>query len=181
MTTGGDLAQASLGQRGQVPLPVSLILIGLSYTAACVMAFAGVPVVRTADLPLLTFLTAALVALRVVAARVEHPERWALALFWVNLVIVGAAIWLSPAFGLYLFLGYYESGQLEGRARQATGILGTAIVIAVAQVGGPRSVLFTPLVYGGFLAINLLATGLMTVLERRREALYRELALTNAD
>lgn len=162
-------------------LPVTLGLLGASLVAAVVMAYAGVPIVSTADLPLLGVLTAAMAAVRWAGARTAISERAVTALFWLNLVLAAAAIWLSPAFGLYLFVGYYESGRFTARSTRVAGIVATALVIALAQVGGPRSLLFTPLVYAAFAAVNLAVTLLMLGLDRQRERLFVTLARTNDD
>ena len=125
--------------------------------------------------------TAAMAAVRWAGARTAISERAVTALFWLNLVLAAAAIWLSPAFGLYLFVGYYESGRFTARSTRVAGIVATALVIALAQVGGPRSLLFTPLVYAAFAAVNLAVTLLMLGLDRQRERLFVTLARTNDD
>jgi len=56
-----------------------------------------------------------------------------------------------------------------------------AFVIAIAQVGGPRSVLFTPIVYSLFAGVNLGVTGLMIALDRQRERMFTDLSRANAE
>ncbi len=165
-------------RRDPLPFAVPLGLLAASLVAAVVMAYAGVPVVRVADLPWLVVLTVAMAAVRVVGGRPGSPVR-AVVLFWLNLALATVAVWLSPAFGLYLFIGYYESARFPQPVQRVVGMVGVALVIAIAQVGGPRSVLFIPAVYAAFVAVNLAVTGLMLVLDRRREALFVELGRTN--
>ncbi len=166
-------------RRERVRLPIALGLLGASLAAAVAMAVSGVPVVRTTDLPWLAVVTGLIACVRVVAERPGLSPRVARSLFWVNLALAGVAVWGSPAFGLYLFIGYYESGRLPTRAEQVAGMVGTALVIAIAQMGGPRSELFMPAVYVAFVAVNLLITGLMLVLDRQREALFVDLTRAN--
>lgn len=165
-------------RRDPLPFAVPLGLLAASLVAAVVMAYAGVPVVRVADLPWLVVLTVAMAAVRVVGGRPGSPVR-AVVLFWLNLALATVAVWLSPAFGLYLFIGYYESARFPQPVQRVAGMVGVALVIAIAQVGGPRSVLFIPAVYAAFVAVNLAVTGLMLVLDRRREALFVELGRAN--
>ncbi|WP_282006652.1 sensor histidine kinase [Propioniciclava sinopodophylli] len=165
-------------RRDPLPFAVPLGLLAASLVAAVVMAYAGVPVVRVADLPWLVVLTVAMAAVRVVGGRPGSPVR-AVVLFWLNLALATVAVWLSPAFGLYLFIGYYESARFPQPVQRVVGMVGVALVIAIAQVGGPRSVLFIPAVYAAFVAVNLAVTGLMLVLDRRREALFVELGRAN--
>ena len=178
-----DRGTGVAGRRGPLPLAVTLSLLGTSLAAAVVMAVAGVPVVRVADLPWLVVLTAAIAGVRVAGARTgmggAASEHRAIGLFWLNLALAAGAVWLSPAFGLYLFVGYYESGRFSARAQRLAGVVATALVIAVAQVGGPRSELFTPLVYAAFVAVNLAITLLMLGLDRQREGLFVELTRAN--
>ncbi|HHU37692.1 MAG TPA: sensor histidine kinase [Propionibacterium sp.] len=166
-------------RRERLHLGVALGLLGASLAAAVAMAVLGVPVVRVVDLPWLVLLTAVMAGIRVVGNRPATTDSRAMTLFWANLAVAAVAVWLSPAFGLYLFIGYYESAQFRSRAGRIAGMAGVAVVIAVAQVGGPRSVLFTPPVYGAFVAINLAITALMAALDRKREALFVELTRTN--
>ena len=165
-------------RRDPLPFAVPLGLLAASLVAAVVMAYAGVPVVRVADLPWLVVLTVGMAAVRVVGGRPGSPVR-AVVLFWLNLALATVAVWLSPAFGLYLFIGYYESARFPQPVQRVVGMVGVALVIAIAQVGGPRSVLFIPAVYAAFVAVNLAVTGLMLVLDRRREALFVELGRAN--
>ena len=165
-------------RRDPLPFAVPLGLLAASLVAAVVMAYAGVPVVRVADLPWLVVLTVAMAAVRVVGGRPGSPVR-AVVLFWLNLALATVAVWLSPAFGLYLFIGYYESARFPQPVQRVAGMVGVALVIAIAHLGGPRSVLFIPAVYAAFVAVNLAVTGLMLVLDRRREALFVELGRAN--
>lgn len=158
-------------------IPIGLLLASLA--GAVGMAMAGVPVVSTGALPALVALTVVLVGLRLVGARPQVGERATAVLFWVNLAVAAAAVWLSPAYGLYVFLGYFEASRFSSPAHRVVGAVGTAAILALAQVGGPRSLLFTPVVYVAFVAVNLAVTGLMLILDGRREALFAELARTN--
>lgn len=166
-------------RRDDLPLAVPLGLLAVSLVAAVVMVVAGVPVVRAEDLPWVAVLTAAMGGLRVAAHRSAATRRLAVVVFWLNLALAAGAVWLSPSFGLYLFIGYLESAAFRSPPQRVAGMIGVALVIAVAQVGGPRSALFLPPVYAAFVAVNLAVTGLMLALGRRREALFAELARTN--
>ena len=168
-------------RRDRLRLPVVLGLLGASLAAAVLLAVMGAPVVRTADLPLLVVLTAVIATLRVAGERLATTEPRTIAFFWVNLLLALAAVWFSPAFGLYLFIGYYESARFRSKPQRVAGMVGVALVIAFAQVGGPRSVLFTPLVYAAFVAVNLLVTGLMLALDQRREKLFVDLEVANEE
>ncbi|MDO5535025.1 MAG: sensor histidine kinase [Propionibacteriaceae bacterium] len=166
-------------RRDELPLAVPLGLLAASLVAAVVMVLLDVPVVRAADLPWVVALAVAMAGVRLAAHRPGATEGRRALLFWVNLALAAVAVWLSPAFGLYLFIGYVESAGFRSLPQRIAGMVGVALVIAVAQVGGPRSALFIPLVYAAFVTVNLAITGLMVVLDRRREALYVELARTN--
>ncbi|MDO5696906.1 MAG: histidine kinase [Dermatophilus congolensis] len=167
-------------RRNRLALPITLGLLAASLVAAIVMALAGVPVVSDRDIPVYVVLTAVIAGFRVLAVRPGSEAR-AAALFWLNLALAGAAIWFSPAFGLYLFVGYYEAGRFAHPAQRAAGMIGTAVVISVAQVGGPRSMLFIPPIYLAFVVVNLAITGVMMMLDRQREHLLFELAEANAE
>lgn len=184
-TTSGPpspvLPQAPSARRDRLGLPVALGLLGASLAAAVVMAVTGVPVVSVGDLPTLVVVAAAIVGVRLAWARESTTEPRAVAFFWVNLVLAAVGVWLSPAFGLYLFIGYYESARFHTRLQRIAGMVATALVIAVSQVGGPRSMLFTPTIYAAFVAVNLAITALMLALDRKREALFVDLRRTNEE
>lgn len=167
-------------RRNRLALPITLGLLAASLAAAIVLALAEVPVVSDRDIPVYVVLTLVIAGLRVLAVRPGSETRAAV-LFWLNLALAGAAIWFSPAFGLYLFVGYYEAGRFAHPAQRAAGMIGTAVVISVAQVGGPRSMLFIPLIYLAFVVVNLAITGVMMLLDRQRERLFVELAEANAE
>ncbi len=168
-------------RRPRVPLSVALGLIGASLVAAVAMALAGVPVVAVSDLGWVVALAVALAVVRVVAERTDARGARAAVAFAIGLALSAVAVWLTPAFGLYLFLGYYESGLLAQRWWRIAGMVGTALVIAIAQVGGPRSALFLPLVYLAFVAVNLGVTALMSLLDRQRERLFVDLGRANTE
>lgn len=166
-------------RRTQTPLGVAVALLVTSLAVSVGLVMGGAPVVEATSLPWLVALTVALVAQRVAAARDARtrPALW----FWLGVALTAVAIWFSPVFGLFLFVGYYEAGQLPGRTQPWAGMVATALVIAVAQTGGVHSPLFTPVFYALFVAVNLAISGLMRFLDREREALSRELAAANAD
>lgn len=166
-------------RRTQTPLGVAVGLLLTSLAVSIGLAAAGAPVVARSSVPWLVALTVALIALRVMGAR--DAGRRAALWFWLGLALTAAAIALSPVFGLYLFIGYYEASQLPGRIQPWAGMVATALVIAVAQTGGVHSPLFTPIFYALFVAVNLAITSLMRFLDREREGLSRELAAANAD
>ncbi len=76
-------------------------------------------------------------------------------------------------------MGYYEAARSRVRAQHWAGMIGTALVIAVAQLGGPTSPIFTLPIYLLFVAINIGIASVMLVLDRNREALMDELAAAN--
>ncbi|HHW83374.1 MAG TPA: hypothetical protein GX743_06100, partial [Actinomycetales bacterium] len=168
-------------------LPLSFGLLAASALISVVLAFSEVRVVSRDSLLPIAALTTALAAVRIGWWREEtaggpdasassETERRRICYFWANLLLAGAAIAFSPIFGLYLFMGYYEAARSRVRAQHWAGMIGTALVIAVAQLGGPTSPIFTLPIYLLFVAINIGIASVMLVLDRNREALMDELA-----
>lgn len=121
------------------------------------------------ELPLIIALTLVLVGYRVWLSTGERGERVRRVGFWVTAPIVFALVWLSPLFGLYAFTGYIEGPALPKGAQRWAALIVTAVSTALAQVGGPRSGLFSPAIYGLILAVNIAIAMMIAALEKERE------------
>lgn len=165
----------------RVPLGASLSLIGVAAAVSIGLKIAEVPVVEHSPIAAIVAVALVLVVVRLVWARYATEPARSDAFFWANLLVSGAAIYLSPVFGLPLFLGYVEASHLRGRAQRTAGMIGTAAVISVAQIGGVGSPIFTPTFYVLFVIINVAITSLMTGLDRQRAILTERLAAANTE
>ena len=164
-----------------VPLGVSLSLIGIALAVSIGLKAANVPVMEHSAMAAVVAVALALVAVRILWSRHATRPARSDAFFWANLALSALALYLSPVFGLPLFLGYVEAAQLRGAPQRVAAMLGTAAVISVGQIGGVRSPIFTPLFYALFVLVNVGIAGLMTVLDRQRAALTARLAAANAE
>lgn len=167
--------------RRTAPLGAALPLLGVSLAVSIGLKIADVPVMDHSSIPAMVAIAAALTALRIVWSRPSTSGPQAMVFFWANLSLAAVAIVMSPVFGLYMFISYYETAQLPGHAQQIAGLVGTAAVISIGQLGGIRSPIFTPLFYGLFVLVNLGIAALMMFLDRTRAALTEEVAAANAE
>lgn len=133
------------------------------------------------ELPLIIALTLVLVGYRVWLSTGERGERVRRVGFWVTAPIVFALVWLSPLFGLYAFTGYIEGPALPKGAQRWAALIVTAVSTALAQVGGPRSGLFSPAIYGLILAVNIAIAMMIAALEKEREKGVTKLQRTVAE
>lgn len=170
-----------LGRRAGPKLPLSLSLLAAAFVSAVVIILVGAPVSPPGALPWVVLVTVAMLGVRLVWARHDTEDRWQAGCFFANLALAAVAVFLSPTFGLYLFIGFYEASLLATRWLRLTGIIATTLVIAVAQTGGPRSEIFTLPIYLAFVAITLTITLLMTGLDHQREQLMGQLEQANAE
>lgn len=181
MSTRAEGAEGASAVQSGTPLPVSLTLLGISLAISLGLAIAGVPVMEHSSIVAIVGVGFALAALRILWACEPGGSPRQTVFFWANLAISAVAIVLSPVFGLYLFLSFYEASIVPGPQFALLRLAGTAAVIAVAQIGGIRSPIFTPLVYLLFVAVNLGIAGLMWFLDRQRQALTDEVSAANAE
>ncbi|GAA1715059.1 sensor histidine kinase [Propioniferax innocua] len=171
----------SVPRRPGTRLTVTLPLLAVSCGAAVWLILAGVPVSPRNALPWIALLTLALGALRVFCAIHAGNELHRRGCFFVNLGLAAGAILLSPTFGLYLFISFHEASLFTSRLWRVVGIVATALVVAVAQTGGPRSEIFTFPIYVAFATITLVVALIMAGLDAERERLMRRLEQANSD
>lgn len=100
--------------------------------------------------------------------------------YWINAVCLVGAVLVSPFFGLYGFIGYYEGARLPGR-QPYLATVATATAMSIAQAGGPYSPIFTPLIVLAFFTINIVIASFMLTLDRQRDQLMSDLHATNAE
>lgn len=157
------------------------VQIGLALIAlAGSLPLRGILVVD-AHLPFIVALTLGLVGYRAWLSTGERGERVRRVGFWVTAPIVFALVWMSPLFGLYAFTGYIEGPALPRGAQRWAALIVTAVSTALAQVGGPRSMLFSPPIYGLILAVNVAIAVMIALLERERERGVTKLERTVAE
>lgn len=177
-----DTRAVAASDRATVAPVLALGLLGTSGVAAVALDLLEAPVALPGSIPGLLAITAVIAAVRLAWSAGEHDgRRLGIAGFVTNLVLTTAAILLSPAFGLYLIIGFPEAARLPTRSWRIAGLIGTAAALSIAQVGGPRSELFTPPVVAAFFAITLAIALTMHGLDRRRAALYRRIDAANAE
>lgn len=133
------------------------------------------------ELPLIVVLTLALVGYRVWLSTGDRGERVRRIGFWVTAPIVFGLVWMSPVFGLYAFTGYIEGPALPRGTQRWAALIVTAVSTALAQVGGPRSGLFSPGIYGLILAVNIAIAVMIALLEKERERGVTKLERTVAE
>lgn len=153
--------------RGAVIAPFALLALSVITAVALARAFPD----RVAPEPLPWALALAVVAaaLRVRGTRTPDATRGAANLFWASTVVTLGLVLLNPAFGLYAFVGYPDAtNRLRGR-ENAIGLVAVAAVCSLAQTGGVRSPLFTPVAWVIFLSVNLVIAVTMATLDRQRQ------------
>ncbi len=179
----GDVLQDSVARRGvdRVLDKVALVLLALS--AAVSLALVG-PLVRPRDVFPMVVLAAGVAAYRVWLVRhagTPGESRVRVRGYWGGLVAGLALVIISPAFGLYVFLGYIESPVLARGWRRHLAMLATAAVVALAQMGGPRSGFASWWLYLLFFAVNAGIAGLIGLMESQRDRNVAELERTLAE
>ncbi|MGJ3507291.1 sensor histidine kinase [Enemella sp. A6] len=168
-------------ERYRPNLVVAFLLLGASLVISLVIAGWQPQVVAPARIPWLLVLVAALIGLRLFWARPTTTLNQARACYWGNAVLGGLAIAISPIFGLYIFIGYYEASRLPSRAEEWAGIALTAVLAGFSQTGGPNSTIFLPPVIAAFIALNFGIAALMSTLDRQRTRLIDQLRATNTE
>ncbi len=150
-----------------VSLIVSLSLVG--------------PLVRAAEVPLLVVVALAVAAYR--GLLLARPDATSLRRYgyWGSLAASAVLTFISPVFGAYAFLGYLESGRLPRGWPRMLGLLGTAAILAAAQMGGARGYFASWPLFGLMLAINLAVVAFISVMERQRERHTDQLERTIAE
>lgn len=168
-------------KRAGAPLTVALPVLGAATVVAIALCAVRVPVSPPGALPWIIAVALALAVMRIIARRKGHDRSRFGAYYAANLVVSALAVFLSPAFGLYLFLSFYEASMLKTPIAQNSAVVATAAVVAVAQTGGPQSDLFAPLPYLAFFAITVAIALVMTALDSHRERLIRTVEKANEE
>ncbi|RRD44911.1 sensor histidine kinase [Buchananella hordeovulneris] len=164
-----------------VPLSVSLGLLAGAASAALFLTYLGAAIAPPWLVPWLALVTGVLAVLRWGWSRAEPGGAAARACYWGNICVCVPAQLLSPCFGIYLFLSYYEAQALPGRREQVAGTVATAAAISVATAGGWFSWLFQPGFYLAFFVINLVISLSMRQVELRQRQLVASLAAANKE
>jgi len=161
------------------PIALSMLLVSLavSVTLAAVKA----PVLDAGLVPVMVVLTLAAAAWRV-WLMVRSPDiRVRRAGFWIGLLAGCLLVMISPVYGLYAFLGYMEAPIIARGVQRSGATVITAAACALAQIGGPRSSLWSWPLYGLLLAVNVGIALLIMLVERRRERVMLDLERTVAE
>lgn len=170
----------SAARRGVTRVLDRIALALLSVSVVVSLALIG-PVVRPAEVAPLLILAAGAAAYRLWLARhagTPAEVRVRARGFWPNLAGTLALVVLSPAFGLYAFLGYVEAPSTVGGRLRQVAMLATAAVVALAQLGGPRSGIASWWLYGLFFAVNAAIAFLIGLIERQRDRNVADLERT---
>lgn len=149
--------------------PVGLTLLIVSLAVSVWLVVVEAPVIDARWLPVMVVLTLALAGWRVWLLVRTPPVGVRRAGFWPSLLVGGLLVLISPVYGLYAFLGYIEGPTVSRGWKRVVGMVITAAACALAQVGGPRSPLWSWPVYGLILAVNVGIALLITLVERQRE------------
>lgn len=158
-----------------VPRTAALPLLGIA-TSLALAATAVWPLVFPAStIPGIVLVGLGLLGIRLVWTLPGITRRRWRGCLWANLVLGGIGIWLSPLFGLYLFINYPEAARALRGAELAAHYALTALALSVAQSGGVRSAIFLPPMVAAFWVVNVGIATLMYALERRRDRLYTQL------
>lgn len=173
-------ASQVLDRRSGVRLTFALPLVGVTGAIAAVLALSDLPVSPPGSVGWIVAVTVAVAGVRLVGAR-HDDDRWRLGCYLANLTLAALGVWLSPVFGLYAFVGFFEASLLPRRLGRLVGLVGTAAVVAVAQTGGPRSEIFVWPFYALFFGITLTIALLMSTLDRTRERLMLRLEEANSE
>lgn len=114
---------------------------------------------------------------------VLHPgSRLRPVVYWGGLLICLVLVALAPPFGLYAFTAYAESSLVNAPGvRRWAALLLTAAVVALAQLGGPRSPYASWPLYLAFVAINLLVAVSIGLVEKQRDRTMVRLQETVAE
>lgn len=168
-----DLVETNRPVLDSVGLAMALISLGVS------LSLVG-PLVRPGEVGVMVALSLVLIGYRgYLVFRPDAPGVRRIG-HWISMLAAAALVFISPVYGAYAFLGYLESARFTGLARYAS-LLGTALITAAAQMGGPRGFFASWPVYGLMLAINLAIVAFITMLERQRERHVTMLETTVAE
>ena len=158
--------------------PVALGLLAVSLVVSLVLAGVGATVVAADDVAAMLVLTGALGGWRGWLLSRPGDAKLRRLGFWPALAVSALLVVLSPVYGLYAFLGYLEGPTILRGAPRVAAMLVTAGICALAQMGGPRSVLWSWPMFGLFFAVNAAIALLITLLERQRERMMTDLERT---
>lgn len=149
--------------------PVALAMLTVSLAASVWLVVVEAPVIDARWVPVMVVLTLGLAAWRVwLLVRAPQADVRRVG-FWPSLLVGCLLVLISPVYGLYAFVGYLEAPILPRGAQRRVAMVVTAAACALAQVGGPRSPLWSWPVYGLFLAVNAAVAMLIMLVERQRE------------
>lgn len=155
------------------PIALSMLLVGLAVSVTLLVTEA--PVLDTRWVPVMVALTLVSVAWRVYLL-VRAPDVSVRRVgFWPALLAGCLLVLISPVYGLYVFLGYMEAPIIARGLQRSAAMVTTAAACALAQIGGPRSTLWSWPMYGLFLAVNVGIASLIMLLERQREQMTLDL------
>lgn len=158
---------------------LSMLLVGLAVSIMLVVFEA--PVVDARWVPAMVVVTLGAVGWRVHLLLHSSETQLRRAGFWPALLAGCLLVFLSPVYGLYVFLGYLEAPILTRGPWRSTAMVVTAAACAYAQIGGWRSPVWSWPVYGLFLTVNIGIALLIMLIERQRERMMQDLERTVAE
>ncbi len=161
------------------PIALSMLFVGLAVSITLFVVEAPVVDIRWA--PVMVVLTLAAAAWRAYLLVGTPDVSVRRAGFWPALLAGCLLVMISPVYGLYVFLGYVEAPLIARGFERSAAMIVTAASCALAQIGGPRSSLWSWPIYVLFLAVNVGIASLIMLLERQRERMTRDLERTVAE
>jgi signal transduction histidine kinase len=151
------------------------VLVAVAFGA--VLATGG-PVTGPEHLPWMVALTVLALGYRIWWQAGTASHRWRVAGFVLNVLLTLALISLSPLYGIYAFVGYLDAVVLFSGPAEATALVATASLNALAQSGGPGQVLQQPLIFVLLLVVNGALAVAMVRIDRNRQRTVTRLTRT---
>ncbi len=92
----------------------------------------------------------------------------------VQWALMAGLVWINPLGAIYAFVGYLFAGTLFTGAMQVLGVLLTALVVALSQVGGSSQLAQAGPIFPALVTVNfLIALAFVTLSNRREDAIRK--------